>query len=449
MPDDSRSTPQRDVYSVSRLNAEARSVLEGSFPLLWVEGEISNLARPSSGHWYFSLKDSHAQVRCAMFRQRNQLLRFRPTDGMQVLMRVRISLYEGRGDFQLLVEHMEEAGSGALQKAFEMLKQRLHTEGLFDAAHKKPLPYLPTCIGVVTSPTGAALRDILTVLARRFPAIPVIIHPVAIQGAGAREQIAAAIRLANRRQECDVLIVGRGGGSLEDLWAFNEEVVARAIHASVLPVVSAVGHEIDFTISDFVADQRAPTPSAAAELLSPDQGEFHARLLQLRIRLSQNMQRQLRHARQQLESLQQRLRHPGRRLQDISQRLDELELRLLRGQEHFLRHRQTQLAALDAQLARHTPVHRLQQLHEQTSALQHRLQQAMARQQERLQQRLQQCMLTLDAVSPLATLERGYAILTDSQQRILRKAGQIGPGERVQARLAQGTIICRVEDVET
>jgi len=266
-------TPDRDVYTVSRLNQTARQLLEQGLPRIWLEGELSNLSRPSSGHLYFTLKDSRAQIRGAMFRNRNQLLRFRPQEGMQMLVRCRISLYEPRGDYQLIAESMEEAGDGALQRAFEELKRKLDLEGLLRAEHKQPLPLLPRRIGVVTSPSGAAIRDVLSVLKRRFPAIPVMVYPVPVQGKEAGREIAAMLHRAGERRECDVLILTRGGGSLEDLWAFNEEVVARAIHDCPVPVISAVGHEVDFTIADFVADQRAPTPSAAAELASPDQYE--------------------------------------------------------------------------------------------------------------------------------------------------------------------------------
>ena len=247
---------QRDILTVSRLNSEVRSVLEGSFPLLWVEGEISNLAQPASGHIYFTLKDRHAQVRCAMFRLKRQRLRFLPENGSQVLLRCRVGLYESRGEFQLMVEHMEPAGDGALRQAFEALKEKLAGEGLFDVDYKKPLPEYPRQIGVITSPTGAAVRDILHVLERRFPAAGVVLYPVQVQGETAASEIEAMIRLADHRAECDLLILTRGGGSLEDLAAFNDERVARAIHASTLPIVSAVGHEIDFTIADFVADRR-------------------------------------------------------------------------------------------------------------------------------------------------------------------------------------------------
>ncbi|MCU7921893.1 MAG: exodeoxyribonuclease VII large subunit, partial [Candidatus Thiodiazotropha sp. (ex Dulcina madagascariensis)] len=278
---------QREIYSVSRLVRETRAILEGSFPLIWVSGELSNLAQPASGHIYFSLKDEAAQVRCAMFRMKRQLLRFRPENGQQVTIRARVSLYEARGEFQLIVEQMEPAGEGALRLAFEQLKHKLATEGLFDSETKKPLPSPPNQLGIITSPTGAAVRDLLTVLRRRFPALPVIIYPVQVQGEDAPRQIIRMLQLANQRQECDLLILSRGGGSLEDLQAFNDEGLARAIHASQIPLVTGIGHEIDFTIADFVADRRAPTPSAAAELVSPDQQEWYQRVTQLARRLSQ------------------------------------------------------------------------------------------------------------------------------------------------------------------
>ncbi|HSD73419.1 MAG TPA: exodeoxyribonuclease VII large subunit, partial [Steroidobacteraceae bacterium] len=285
--------PERDVYTVSRLNREARALLERAMPALWIEGEMSNFAAPSSGHWYFSLKDSGAQVRCAMFRQRNYLSVCKPRDGLHVLARARVSLYEPRGEYQLLVDHLEEAGEGALRRRFEALKARLHQEGLFAAERKRALPTLPRRIGVITSPTGAAIRDILNVLRRRFCSVPVLIYPVPVQGAGAASQIAAAIRFASGRADCDVLVLARGGGSLEDLWAFNEESVARALFECRIPIVCGVGHEIDFTIADFVADVRAPTPSAAAELVAPNGQEWLDRLVVLSRRATSCMQRLL------------------------------------------------------------------------------------------------------------------------------------------------------------
>src|SRR6202167_4608551 len=302
----SPARPERDVYSVSRLNREVRVLLERGFGALWLEAEISNFARPSSGHWYFSLKDSAAQVRCAMFRQRNMLSAFTPRDGQKVLVRARIGLYEPRGEYQLIIDHMEDAGLGALKRQFEELRAKLEREGLVAAERKRPLPSLPRRIGIITSPTGAAVRDILHVLARRFPAAAVLVYPVSVQGAQAAAEIVAALEAAGRRAECDVLILARGGGSLEDLWAFNDERLARAIVASTIPLITGIGHEIDFTIADFAADMRAPTPSAAAELVVPDAGEWLAALASLAARLARCARRRLGEQRERLRWLERR-----------------------------------------------------------------------------------------------------------------------------------------------
>ena len=445
----SPAAPRRDVYTVSRLNAEANDLLESHFPLIWVEGEISNLSRPASGHLYFTLKDARAQVRCAMFRNRNRHLGFRPENGMQVLVRAGVSLYQPRGDFQLIVEVMEEAGHGALQRAFEELKRRLAEEGLFDETLKQPLPALPRCIGVITSPSGAAIRDILSVLARRFPAVPVLVYPVAVQGDEAVAEIIAALDVANRRRDCDVLILARGGGSLEDLQAFNDERLARAIHASRIPVVSAVGHEIDFTIADFVADRRAPTPSAAAEMVVPDRNEWLARLRQLDARMAQHLRRRLQEMRMRLATLEARLQrqHPGRRLRQHSQRLDELGLRLERALRQGLHRRRHRLEALEARLHRFSPMPRLARTRQRLDDLRHRLIQATLARVEHARRECGTLARQLHAVSPLATLERGYAIVTDGQGRILRSAAAVEPGDRVEARLAHGRLGCRVEEI--
>src|SRR5690242_1623151 len=307
----------RDIYTVSRLNGEARMLLEAGLPALWVEGEISNFAAPSSGHWYFTLKDREAQIRCAMFRARNAQVGFRPRDGQQLLLRGRVSLYEPRGDYQLLVEAMEDAGEGALRREFERLKAKLAAEGLFDVALKRPLPKMPRRIAIVTSPTGAAIRDVLHILARRFPPAQVLIFPTAVQGAAAVENIVAAIDAVCRDGGCDVLIVARGGGSIEDLWCFNDERVARAIRRTAIPVITGIGHEIDFTIADFAADVRAPTPSGAAELVVPDRGALLTGVRGFVARLQQAVQRQLRHAVERHAQLSARLQraHPGNRLQ--------------------------------------------------------------------------------------------------------------------------------------
>lgn len=435
----------RDVYSVSRLNREARALLEGGLPLLWVEGEISNLARPSSGHVYFTLKDEQAQVRCALFRMNSLRLGFAPENGMQVLVRARVSLYEARGEFQLIAEHLEPAGEGALRRAFELLKQRLAAEGLFDAAHKKPLPDLPRQIGILTSPAGAALRDILTTLRRRFPALPVLIYPIPVQGAGAAQKIADRLGMANTHAQCDVLVLARGGGSLEDLWAFNEEAVARAIYASRIPVVTGIGHEIDFTIADFVADQRAPTPTAAAELISPDRSEWFERLTRLENRMQLAAQRRLGHLQQTLYSLQKRLQHPGRRLRDQAQRLDGLEQRLHHARRVVLRHAHARLAELSARLCTETPLHRLRQTQGQLTHHGQRLHAAIQRFVERRRAELHTLTRALDAVSPLATLARGYAIVRRVPElSLLRSARASAPGDTVHARLAQGSLICKV-----
>ena len=440
---------RRDVYTVSRLNQEVRLLLEHAMPLLWVEGEISNLSQPRSGHLYFTLKDEAAQVRCAMFRNRALYLRFRPKESLHVLLRARIGLYAPRGDFQLIVEHMEEAGDGALRRAFEALKARLATEGLFASEHKKPLPAMPRRLGIITSPSGAALRDVLTVLRRRFPAICVLIYPVAVQGANAPREIADMIRLAAHRREVDVLLLTRGGGSLEDLWAFNEECVARAIHACALPIVSAVGHEVDTTIADFVADQRAPTPSAAAELLSPDGSACLARIDHLGERLRRALRRGIECEADKLGRLERRLanQHPGRRLQTRAQRLDELEQRITRAMRACRRELLTRHAHLAARLHRQDPRTRLRERSEHVSALRWRLQAAFGQGLQSRRQLLTGTVRALEAVSPLRTLGRGYAIVRRERDgRIVRRQSEVAPGERVSARLYSGELICRVEE---
>ncbi len=441
--------PQRDIFSVSRLVRESKAVLEGSFPLLWVEGEISNLARPASGHLYFTLKDEAAQVRCAMFRMRSIHLGFRPANGQRVTARVRVSLYEARGEFQLIAEHMEEAGFGALQRAFEALKNRLGQEGLFNTAHKLPLPSLPRQIGVITSPTGAAIRDILSVLKRRFPAVPVLIYPVQVQGDSAKEEIASALKLAAKRRECDVLILSRGGGSLEDLWAFNEEIVARALFDCPIPTVCGVGHEVDVTIADFVADLRAPTPSAAAELITPDQYDLSQTLDQQQQRLDNALRSQLKGQQQRLDWLGKRLQqcHPGERLGQQIQRIDELALRLRRALQSRLRQAQAQLATLDARLQRHNPLVPLRHLQEHNQQLAQRLHHALQQQLNSKQQRLAAISRALDSVSPLATLERGYAIARRADdQRLITDAGSVRVGDHIETTLARGSLLCRVEE---
>jgi exodeoxyribonuclease VII large subunit len=442
------ATFRRDVYTPSRLNEEVRQLLEGALPLLWIEGELANLARPRSGHLYFSLRDQGAQIRCAMFRNRNLHVRFQPRDGQHVLLRARVSLYAPRGDYQLIVEHMEEAGDGALRRAFEALKARLDAEGLFDAARKRPLPCPPRRLGVITSPTGAALRDVLQVLRRRFPALPVLVYPVPVQGAGAAEQIAGAIRLAGQRAEVDALLVTRGGGSLEDLWAFNEEAVARAIAASPIPVISAVGHEIDFTIADFVADQRAPTPSAGAELLSPDGAARARQFADLAARLRHGQRRGLALRRERVEALRRRLaaQHPGRRLQQRAQRLDELEQRLLAAFRSQQQRRGLRLEVAADRLRRSDPRQRVRQLRDRVIDQDRRLREAMQARLRRTGERFRALAHGLEAVSPLATVARGYAIVSrESDGEVLRDAAAAPVGTLVRAQLGRGELLCRVE----
>ena len=453
MPPSARSpgatfpTRERDVYTVSRLNREARALIEGGLGTIWLEGEISNFARPASGHWYFSLKDDAAQVRCAMFRQRNAGTAVLPREGMQVLVRARAGLYEPRGEFQLVVDHLEEAGEGELRRRFEELKRRLAAEGLFDASRKRPLPRLPRRIGVVTSPTGAALRDILHVLKRRFPAIPVVVYPVPVQGEGAGSRIAAAIALASARGEADVLIVGRGGGSLEDLWSFNEEAVARAIVASSIPVVSAVGHEVDFTIADMAADLRAPTPSAAAELVVPDAAEWLRSLASTHSRLYRAWRRRAAEGAEALAWAVRRLGqlHPALLLERQAQRLDELDGRLvtaLRNQIDIGAHR---LAARRAELASFSPVAMLTGMRGRVQVLEARLAPALAARVEHARTRLAGTARALHAVSPLATLERGYAIVTRADDdTVVTDAATATPGTEIEARLARGRLRARV-----
>lgn len=446
------NSPEREILTVSDLNRRARGLLESEFRQVWVEGEISNLAKPASGHWYFTLKDDKAQVRCAMFANRNRGLRFPVNNGMHVIVRAKASLYEGRGDYQLIAENLIDAGEGRLQRQFEELKRKLGSEGLFEESHKQLLPALPTHICVVTSPSGAAIHDILTVLARRFPGIPVSIIPASVQGKEAAADIVAGIALANRTltssTPIDVLIVGRGGGSLEDLWPFNEEAVARAIYASKIPVVSAVGHEVDFTISDFVADVRAPTPSAAAELLSPDQQQWLTTLNNARFTLTENLQRRLRLAKQQLEHIAKRLRHPGQQLQEQAQRLDDMESRLKVAMKHQLRLQQAQLTTLSASLNSQQPGHQVTRLNQTNQQLSQRLHNAMRHFMEKKQQRLKHCAQTLHTLSPLQTLGRGYAIIKDEQQNIIRNSSEVKSGDRISAQLGHGILNCSVDSTE-
>lgn len=394
-------TSDSKIFKVSQINAATRMLLESNFSHVLIEGEISNLVEPSSGHIYFSLKDEVAQVRAVMFRNRKTALKFQPKNGAQVIVTAQVSLYEPRGDYQLIIEKMELAGAGILHAKFLQLKAKLEAEGLFLVQYKKQLPKLPKVIGVITSPTGAVIRDILSVLKRRFAGITVIVYPTKVQGNEAAAQIVTALQTANMRDECDVVILARGGGSLEDLWPFNEEIVARAIFTSKIPVVSAIGHETDFTIADFVADIRAPTPSAAAELVVPDAMEWLVSLANIKQRLVNVMLHKTQRAGLFLTNLCSRLRHPRYYLEQQIQRLDETERRLFSGM-------QQQLIFLQHQLAK--------------------------------------ASTALDLVSPLATLERGYAIVSKSD-RIVYKIRGMSVGDEVQAKLSDGVLSCVVKEI--
>jgi exodeoxyribonuclease VII large subunit len=441
---------ERRILTVSGLNREARQLVESGLGTVWVEGEISNLARPSSGHLYWSLKDATAQVRCAMFRMAARGIGFELANGRQVLVRARASVYEARGEYQLVVEYVEEAGEGALRRRFEELKRKLAAEGLFEAGRKKALPKLPRRIGVVTSPTGAAIRDVLIALRRRFPATAVLIYPTQVQGTGAAEEIARTLALADRRAECDVLILTRGGGSLEDLWSFNEEVVARAIAALTLPIIVGVGHEVDFTIADFVADLRAPTPSQAAELAVPDQLEWRARLALLGQRLAQAAQRSLMIERRQLATLEHRLSrcHPGVQLRERAQRLDELEARLKRAVERRIEQRKVRLARLTAGVAHGNPARRLAAARERWRTAQGDLRRALLRRLELTQQRLKLAERALTSLSPLATLQRGYAIVATKEGAVLTDASATKSGATIDVRLARGSLSATVDEIK-
>ncbi len=440
---------EKHILSVSELNFSARALLENQFPNIWVQGEISNLARPSSGHLYFSLKDQGAQIRAAFFRGHAHRSRVELKDGLQVIVRAKVSLYPNRGDYQLIVEEIEDAGFGLLQKAFEELKNKLQKAGLFDKAHKKPIPRYPQKIGIITSTSGAAIRDVLTTLKRRYPIATIILYPCSVQGKTAAREIKHALELANQHNSCDVLILCRGGGSLEDLWPFNEEITAQAIFASQLPVISGVGHEVDITIADFVADLRAATPTAAAELATPNQAELQQSLVYLQQKLSKLILQLLQHGQHTLHHLQKRLRHPRALLQDYQQQLDHFELSLFNIIKLQLQAKQLLLQ----KIAQHFIPKSLQQqiVHQQQhmKQLQQNLSYFMQAQLNNKQQQLKQLASTLNAVSPLATLQRGYAIVQDATSGdIIRETNVVKIGTQIKAKLAQGVLIATVDEIK-
>ena len=438
----------RTILNVSELNAEVSLFLKQGFPLLWVEGEISNLSSPASGHLYFSLKDSSAQIRCTLFKNRNRYINLKPQNGQKVLVRGRIGLYEARGEFQLIAEYMEDAGAGLLQKQFEALKTKLAIKGWFDEQKKQSLPAFPQQIGIISSPTAAALQDILNVLRRRCPHVPVLIYPVAVQGRQAALQIETAIRQANIDKDCDVLILARGGGSIEDLVAFNDENLAGAIYETKIPVVTGIGHEIDFTIADFVADKRAPTPSVAAELVSPDREHLNRELQQFEQKMRRAIEAKFKQKADKITWLSKRLeqQQPAYQLQQHSQRLDELEMRLVRKMQQQIANKKNTLQSIKQRLSLNSPtsllINKQQKLTQMVTLLRHAMRVNITAKQSNLM--LQ--MSKLDAMSPLKTLERGYAIIRDDNtDTVISSVKQVNKGDQINIQMKDGDIISKVQ----
>lgn len=441
--------PSEAAISVSQLNRRAKTLLEQGIAKLWVEGEISNIARPASGHIYFSLKDEKAQVRAAWFRQRQRGPAIGFKNGDKVLAFGRVSVYEARGDYQLIVEQMEPAGEGVLKQRFDALKKKLQAEGLFDEERKQPLPDLPARIGVITSPSGAALHDILSVLGRRFPAVPVVVYPSAVQGDAAPAELIAALGAAIRRDECDVLIIGRGGGSLEDLWAFNDEALARAIVACPIPVVSAVGHEVDFTITDFVADVRAPTPSGAAEIVVPDQRDWLRRVAALAARLARVGERSVEDRAQQVDWLTRRLlsASPSATLQRQQDSLRESRVRLGSAMRQRLLESRSDLESRRSELLQHSPALAVERAIGRLATLRQRLGSGTQDLVANLDHRVALLGRALHSVSPLATLDRGYAIVLDGNGKAMTDASAAKAGDEIRARLSKGELFASVTRV--
>ena len=437
------------ILTPSQLNVLARDLLEGTFPMVWVEAELGSVTRPASGHLYFTLKDARAQIRAALFKPKSQWLKFVPREGMRVLARGRLTLYEARGEYQMVLDHMEEAGEGALRRAYEQLKARLEAEGLFAAERKRALPAHVRRLAVITSPTGAAVRDVLSVLERRFPLLEVDLLPSLVQGDSAAAQITALLRSADTSGRYDVILLTRGGGSMEDLWAFNDEQLARAIAASNTPVVSAVGHETDFSLADFAADLRAPTPSVAAELLVPDQRDLQLRLRRFAARLVQLQRHGLGQAMQRADRALLRLngQSPQARLQLLQRRQQDLARRLASAWQQQHERRLARLRHAAVVLRNGHPQRRLDALGERLQRLQPRAEAAMARQLQRDTLRLRALARSMEAVSPLATVARGYAILTREQDgRLVRSPLDVSPGDTLKARVQDGVIDVVVKD---
>lgn len=439
---------EQTILTVSRLTGLVKDLLEDNFCQVWVEGELSNLAQPSSGHLYFTLKDSGAMLRCVMFRSSVKVLRFKLNEGMALIVRGRLSVYDQRGEYQLLVEYAEPKGLGALQAAFIQMKERLAGEGLFAAEHKRPLPAIPQRVAVVTSATGAAIHDILNVLGRRHAGVELLLYPVRVQGVEAADEIAAALDDLNRLQAADVIIVGRGGGSLEDLWAFNEEAVARSIFRSVIPVISAVGHETDWTISDFVADLRAPTPSAAAELVTVARKELRESVAALEHRLYQSTRAWLQLRQRYLEGLQRALHDPLQLLGYQAQRFDDLSTRLASGLRNLLTRRREQLARSEQRLGSLHPALQISRFRQQVQNLSEQIQYRTLQQLDYCGRTLGEETARLNVLSPLQTMARGFAVVERCKDgMIVRSTAEIEVGSQIRLRLHQGTARCLVEEL--
>lgn len=434
------------IFSVRELNFAAKQLIETGLPLLWVRGEISNFVCAASGHWYFSLKDEQAQVRCVMFRHKSQYLEWQPKSGAQVEVLALPSLYEARGEFQLTLEQMRPAGMGALYEAFEKLKKKLEVEGLFSDSRKRTLPLFPAQVGIVTSPQAAALRDVLTTLARRMPGVPVVLYPTPVQGADAAQKIVAAIAQANARKECDVIILCRGGGSIEDLWSFNEEVVARAIAASAIPIVSGVGHETDFTIADFVADLRAATPTAAAQAVLPDRQELLQSLRMHGLHLARQMQRKLENAMQRLDYLQRRLVHPAQKAQQQTLHLNQLQQRLQAAMGHLLQKHDWRIQALLLRLQSAQPA--MEKYASRTTELGRRLSVAMHRLLERYTYRLDAAQQHLQHLDPQQVFARGYSMVQDAQGKVIADSVELSLGQSLRVTFARGRAGVEVKEKE-
>lgn len=434
-----------EVLSVSELNRHIRDLLEGEFPMLWLKGEISNFKAHTSGHFYFSLKDAKAQINAVMFRGFNSALRFRPEDGMEVLVRGKVTVYEPRGNYQVFCEVMEPVGAGALQKAFEQLKAKLQKEGLFDEARKRSIPSLPRHIAIVTSPTGAAIRDMLNVLGRRFKGVRITLVPCKVQGDQAPREIVEAITLANRLSDVDVMIVGRGGGSIEDLWAFNDERVARAIAASGIPVISAVGHEVDFTIADFVADLRAPTPSAAAELVVKNAADLKDRVAAITRALRYAILRNVNSARQTAVGLSKRLIDPQRNIQDASLRCDELLQRLQAASRRAIQNLRLRVELNRERLG--SPLGRIAKDAETVSGFSARLRSGAIHTLTRKRERMELNMAVLDSLSPLKVLDRGYSMVV-VEGKVVTHATELSTGQSITIRMCKGSVGARVEKID-